>query len=243
MKRAAAVVTLTLGAIAIAGLSAAVQPKVTRAQAVKRLRGMLGARPTHVQLVWADERTTDVVLEWTAYAPHARIRPVGGHIGTTVASAYRGPAVAWMSAAGKGDMGVGSVRPPRGRHVLQVRSTSIPISLVQALSKDGARVRLTPVRVQPTVDRVEAIDKLHEWGDTKGRLQAIWLVWFRRGGRERLAWMAVALHARVPVLGCSLGKKCEPWYTSPLASFLNARSGKLIEARTINGWRPQLPPG
>jgi hypothetical protein len=60
----------------------------------------------------------------------------------------------------------------------------------------------------------------------------------------QLAWMAVTLHARVPILGCTQGKKCRHSYTSPLASFLNARTGKGIEAMTINDWKwPQLPPG
>ncbi len=53
--------------------------------------------------------------------------------------------------------------------------------------------------------------------------------------------MAVTLHARVPVYGCD-GTKCKPWYTTPLASFLDARTGTQIEARTINGWKSQLPP-
>jgi hypothetical protein len=52
----------------------------------------------------------------------------------------------------------------------------------------------------------------------------------------------VTLDARVPILGCD-GKKCKSWYSSPLASFLDARTGKSIEALTINGWKPQLPPG
>ena len=54
--------------------------------------------------------------------------------------------------------------------------------------------------------------------------------------------MAVTLHARVPILGCR-GKTCKPSYTSPLASFLDARSGKEIEAQTINGWKPAAPAG
>jgi len=103
-----------------------------------------------------------------------------------------------------------------------------------------------PLRVRPRVSRVQAISKLRQWGDAKKRLQGIWLVWFRRGGggRKQRAWMAVTLHARVPILGCTQGKKCKHTYTSPLASFLNAHTGKGIEALTINGWkRPQLLPG
>ncbi len=139
-------------------------------------------------------------------------------------------------------MGVGSVRPLRGHHVLPLRSDTIPVSLVSALAKNGAPVSLVPLRVKPTIDRVKAISNLLSWGDRKGRLQRIWLVYLRHGtGRERLAWMAVTLHTRVSVYGCD-GKKCKQWYTSPLASFLDARTGRQIEALTINGWKPQLPP-
>lgn len=242
---AAAALTLVIGAGVLGGSSAAVHSKVTRAQAVKRLQRMLGASPRRVQLVWADEGTRDVMLEWTGYSPQARIRVVGGPVGGPVSRDYRGPAEAWLAAAGGPPEGVSSVRPLRGRHVLPLRSRSIPTSLVSALARNGALVSLVPLRVQPTIGRVRAIAKLRRWGDARKRLQGIWLVWFRRGGgRRQLAWMAVTLHARVPILGCTLGKKCKPSYTSPLASFLDARSGEGIEALTINGWkRPHLPPG
>jgi len=182
---------------------------------------MLGAKPKRVQLVWTDGRTTDF-----------------GY--------YRGPAEAWLAADGGPPEGSGSVRPPRGHHILPLRSTSIPVSLVSALARNRVAVSLVPLRVRPTIYRVEAIAKLRRWGDARKRLQGIWLVWFRRGGngRKQLAWMAVTLQARVPILGCMPGKKCKHLYPSPLASFLNARSGTFIEALTINGWkRPQLPPG
>jgi hypothetical protein len=246
VKRAVAAATPVIGAIAIVGSGAAVQPKVTRAQAVKRLQRTLGSKSVRVQLVWADERTTDVVLEWTGFSPHARIRVLGGPVGGPVSSAYRGPAEAWLAADGGPPEGVGSVRPPRGHHILPLRSTSIPVSLVSSLARDGAPVSLVPLRVHPTTSRVKAIAKLRQWGDAKKRLQGIWLVWFRRGGggRTQLAWMAVTLRAHVPILGCTQGKKCKRSYTSPLASFLNARTGKSIEALTINGWkRPRLLPG
>ena len=245
MKRAAAVVALVLSATAIAGAGAAAHPKVTRAQAVKRLQRMLGAKPQRVHLVWADERTTDVVLEWSGYSPHARVRVLGGPLGTRVSRTYRGPAEAWLAADGGPPMGSGSVRPPRGHHVLPLRSTGIPVSLMSALARNGALVSLVPLRVRPTIDRVRAIAKLRQWGDARKRLQGIWLVWFRRDGgeRKRLAWLAVALHVRVPILGCTQGKKCKNSYTSPLASLLDARTGKGIEAMTINGWKPQLLPG
>jgi hypothetical protein len=246
MRRAATAAALVIAAVVIGGSSAAANPKVTRAQAVKRLQRLLGSKPQRVQLVWADERTTDVVLEWTGFSPHARIRVVGGPFGRPVSGYYRGPAVAWLAAHGGPPVGVGSVRPPRGHRILPLRSTKIPVSLVSALARNGPLVvRLVPLRVQPTIDRVKAISKLRNWGDHEGRLQDIWLVHFQHGdGRKQLAWMAVTLHARVPILGCTPGKKCESSYTSTLASFLNAYSGKFIEALTINGWkRRQLLPG
>jgi hypothetical protein len=243
MKRAATTVALVLGALIVGGSTAGVHPKLARAQAVKRLGGMLSAKPQNVQLVWADERLTDVMLEWTAYSPHARIHVLGGPVGGSGPADryYRGPAQASIAADGGPPEGVGSIRPPRNHHVFPLRSDTIPVSLVAALAHNGARVALVPLRVLPTIGRVKALSKLRIWGDRKGRLQGIWLVRFRHGnGRERLAWMAVALHARVPVYSCD--EKCKPWYTLPLASFLNARNGKQIEALTINGWKPQLSP-
>ena len=242
MKRAAVGAALIVAFATVAGSGAAVHPTVSRAEAVKRLGAMLGAKPLRVQLVWANERTTDVILEWRAYSPHARIRVVGGPVGskTPVARYFRGPAEAWLGAAGPPPEGVGSVRPPKGHPVLPLRLDTIPVALVTALANNGAVVRLVPLRIKPTVARVKAIAKLRSWGDRRGKLQGIWLVRFRHGnGRDRLAWMAVTLHARIPMFGCMPGKKCRPWYTSPLASFLDARSGKQIEALTINGWRPQ----
>ncbi len=177
MKRAAAAVALVLGALIVAGSTAAVHPKVSRSQAVERLTHALGARPAHVRLVWADERTTDVVLEWTAYSPHARNRVVGGPAGGQTGVRYfHGPAVAWLAADGGPPVGVGSVRPLRGHHVLPLRSDTIPVSLVTTLARNGAPVSLVPLRVKPTIDRVRAISKLRSWGDRKGRLQGIWLV-------------------------------------------------------------------
>ena len=240
MKRAATGVALVLGALIVAGSTAAVQPKVSRSQAVEQLSHALGARPQHVRLVWADERLTDVVLEWTADSPHARIRVEGGPVGGPTGVRYfRGPAEAWLAADGGPPIEVGSIRPLRGHHVLPLRSYTIPVSLVSALASNGAPVSLVPLRVKPTIGRVRAISKLRSWGDSRGRLQRIWLVRLRHGGRERLTWMAVTLRARIPVYGCD-GKKCKPWYTSPLASFLDARSGEQIEALTINGWQPRL---
>jgi hypothetical protein len=124
-----------------------------------------------------------------------------------------------------------------------MRSRILPVSLVSALARTREAVRLVPIRIKPTISRVKAISKLKVWGDPEHRLQRIWLVWFQRGdGRRKLAWMALTLHAHIPVYGCD-GKRCKSSYTSPLASFLDARTGKLIEALTVNGLKPPLPPG
>ena len=242
MKRGMLCATFAVAAVVCGGAAASPHHSVTRAEARTRLGRLLGVRPQQMWRAWTAVGTSSVVLEWRAYAPHARIPVVGGPAGVTVAPYYRGPAIAWMGVAGDGPIGVGSDRMRRRQHILPLRSTSIPASLVSALVSNGALVSLAPLRIEPTVDRVKAISKLRSWGDRRGRLQGIWLVQFQHGdGRERLAWMAVTLHARVPILGCR-GKNCKPWYTSPLASFLDARSGKQIEAQTINGWKPQLPP-
>jgi hypothetical protein len=241
MKRAILCAACVVAAAIGGGAAASPHHTVTKAAARTRLTQLLGAKPQQMWRAWADLGTSSVALEWRAYTPHARIRVEGGPVGVTVAPYYRGPAVAWMGVAGDGPMGVGSYRMRR-RPVMPLRSTNIPASLVGALANNGELVMLAPLRVKPAIDRVKAIAKLRSWGDREGRLQGIWLVRFQHGdGRERLAWMAVTLHARVPILGCR-GKRCNPWYTSPLASFLDARSGKGIEALTINGWKPQLPP-
>ena len=241
MKRGVLGAAVAAAAVICGGAAASPHHTVTRVEAVSRLGRLLEAKPQQMWRAWADVGTSSVALEWRAYAPHARIRVVGGPAGVKVARSYRGPAVAWMGVSGDGPVGVGSDRTKR-RPVLPLRSTSIPLSLVSALARDGALVSLAPLRVHPTIDRVKAISKLRSWG-RDGRLQGIWLVRFEHGaGRGRLAWMAVTLHARVPILGCTMGKKCPPFSTSPLAAFLDAHSGKQIEALTINGWKPRLPP-
>jgi hypothetical protein len=241
MKSGLLCAAFAAAAVTCGGAAASPHHTVTRAEAVSRLGRLLGAKPQQVWRAWADVGTSSVTLEWRAYAPHARIRVVGGPAGVKVAPYYRGPAVAWMGVSGDGPIGVGSDRTKR-RPVLPLRSTSMPVPLVSTLAPDGALVSLTPLRVRPTIDRVKAISKLRSWG-RDGRLQGIWLVRFQHGaGRERLARMAVTFHARVPILGCTAGKKCPPFSTSPLASFLDAHSGKQIEALTINGWKPRLPP-
>lgn len=242
MKRGALCAIVAVAAATCGGAAASPHHTITRAQAVARLGKLLGVQPQQVWRAWADVGTTSVALEWRAYSPHARIAVEGGPAGVTLPRYFRGPAVAWLGVAGDGPVGVGSTRTKR-RPILPLRSTSIPLSLVSALARNGAPVSLAPLRAQPTIDRVEAIAKLRSWGDRKGRLQGIWLVRLQRAdGRERVAWMAVTLHARVPILGCTHGKRCKSSYTSPLASFLDARTGKGIEALTVNGWKPQLPP-
>jgi hypothetical protein len=241
MKRGMLCAAFAAAAVTSGGAAASPHHTVTRAEAVSRLGRLLGAKPQQVWRAWADVGTRSVKLEWRAYAPQARIRVMGGPAGVKVAPSYRGPAVAWLGVSGNGPVGVGSDRTKR-RPVLPLRSTSIPLSLVSTLARDGAPVGLAPLRARPTIARVKAISKLRSWG-RGGRLRGIWLVRFEHGtGRERLAWMAVTLHARVPILGCTKGKKCPPFSTSPLASFLDAHSGKQIEALTVNGWTPRLPP-
>jgi hypothetical protein len=241
MKRGTLCAAFAAAAVICGGAAATPHHTVTRAEAILRLGRLLGAEPQQVWRAWADVGTRSVTLEWRAYAPHARIPVVGGPAGVKVAPYYRGPAVAWIGVSGDGPVGVGS-ELTKPRPILPLRSTSIPASLVSTLARDGALVGLAPLRVRPTIDRIKAISTLRSWG-RDGRLQGIWLVRFEHGAdRGRLAWMAVTLHARVPILGCTMGEKCRPSYTSPLASFLDAHSGKQIEALTINGWKPRLPP-
>jgi hypothetical protein len=67
LARACLVLTVLLAAgLAAVAARSAVHPKVTRAQAVKRLGRMLHASPKRVHLVYADVRASDVSLEWTA---------------------------------------------------------------------------------------------------------------------------------------------------------------------------------
>ena len=242
MRRGALCAAFVIAATVCGDAAASPHHTVTKREARVRLGRLLGAKPQQMWRAWTDVGASSVVLEWRAYTPHAKIPIEGGPVGVTVPQYFRGPAVAWMGVAGDGPIGVGSNRMRR-RPILPLRSTSIPASLVGALAHDRALVGLAPLGVRPTIDRVKAIAKLRSWGDRRGRLQGIWLVRFRRGsGRERLAWMVVNLHARVPIV-CPRGKKCPLYYTSPLAAFLGARRGRFIEALTINGWKPQLPPG
>lgn len=199
---------------------------------------MLGARPRHVQLVWADERTTDVVLEWTAYSPHARIRALGGPVGSTVRVKphSRGPAEAWLAADGRAPMGVSSVRPSRGHHVLPLRSTSIPVSLVQALHRARIRVRLAPLRFQPRTRRVRALRTLKaDMWEQHAKPHRIWLVLIKHNSQTLLAWMAVGrgVGAQAP---CPVGSHgCPPVIRGPAVALLNATSGNGMMVTAFEG--------
>ena len=160
---------------------------------------MLGARPDRVQLVFADERTTDVVLEWTAYAPDARIRVEGGPAGVTVSPYYHGPAKAWIGAAGR-PIGVSSVRRRRrGHYAVPGRSYGIPLTLVRKLRQENLPIRLVPLRIHPAVSRKRALELLRS---RHLQPQRIWLVVSRR----HLAWLAAVRKDRYAALDARSGK-------------------------------------
>jgi hypothetical protein len=165
---------------------------------------MLGAQPRRVRLVWADERTTDVVLEWTAYSPDAKIRVEGGPFGVTVSPYYRGPAVAWLAATDRAPIGVSSVRHRHRTHQYAVpgRSYSIAVPLVRRLWNENLRARLVPLRVHPTVSRKRALELLRS---RHLQPQLIWLVVVHR----RLAWLAAVQRGRYALLDARSGKLVE----------------------------------
>lgn len=199
MRRPAGVaVVLVVAAAVTGGARSAVQPKVTRAQAVKKLTGLLGARPERVQLVWADERTTDVVLEWTGFSPHARVRMNGGPVGVKVPRYFRGPADAWLNANSGLPIGVGSVSHRKRQHHYAVpgRMYVIPVALVEKLWKENLRVRLAPIRVHPAVSRKLALARLRSRG-LKPR--EIWLVIAQR----RTKWLIATGRGRYTLLDAS----------------------------------------
>jgi hypothetical protein len=175
-----------------------VQPKVTRAEAVRKLAGLLGAKPERVQLVWADERTTDVVLEWTGYSPHARVRVDGGPGGVKVPRYFRGPADAWLNANSGFPIGVGSVSHRKRAHHYAVpgRTYLIPVTLVEKLWKENLRVRLAPIRVRPAVSRKLALTRFRRRGLQP---REIWLVIAQR----RTKWLIASGHGRYSLLDAS----------------------------------------
>ena len=159
---------------------------------------MLGAKPEHVQLVWADERTTDVVLEWTAYARHARVRLLGGPIGRNHPRFSRGRGRASLSADGDGQAGVFVGSPKRRAHhyALPGRSYAIRVALVQKLWTENLRVRLAPLRVHPAVSRKRALALFRSKGLQPAR---IWLVI----AHGRRAWLAAIGRGRYRLLDAS----------------------------------------
>lgn len=209
MKRASVAVLLAaavVGAVA-ASSPAAVHSRPTRAQAVKRLHKALGARPTQVQLVWADVALKRVVLEWTAYSAHARIRPVSWPMGAPEPKTYHGPARAWLGADGGPPAGVGAVRP---KHHLGPRFEYIAVSLLRALRRSmGISIRLAPLRPQPRVGEGIALQKLASaFAGVHATPHRLWLVRATRLGRGArgthaivLNWMAVGRGPDGPVVG------------------------------------------
>jgi hypothetical protein len=202
--RAGLVLAVLVAAASGAALSAraAAHPKVTRAQAVKRLGRMLGAKPTRVQLVFADERLTDVDLEWIGYAPRAHLRPISVPVGYKGRPPhYVGPAVAWISAVDRSTIGVESVsrRHRAHRYAVPGRSYSISVALVQELWKENLRIRLVPLRIHPEISRKRALELLRS---RRFRPQRIWLVVDRR----RLAWLAAVQRGRYALLDARRGK-------------------------------------
>ena len=201
MKRASAAVLLTMAVVGVVAASspAGVHSRLTREQAVKRLRGALGARPTQVRLVWADEALTRVVLEWTAYSAHARIRPGSWPMGAPEPKTYHGPARAWIGAYGGPPAGVGTVRP--NAHV-RPYSEYISVSLLRAVRSARIQARLAPLRPKPAVGWGVAFEKLTSYfAEIHARPQRLWLVLVKRDHHSRLAWMAVGRGARGPVVG------------------------------------------
>ena len=203
MKRSVVAVLLVGGAGAFAvSAGSAVHPKVTRAQAVKRLQGMLGAKPQGVHLVWADERLTDVVLEWTAYSPHARIRPLSsGPVGRKVKPPrfYRGRGWASISANGDGfaeRLIVAHKKRRTHSYAVPDRSYTIRVALVQTLWQENLRVQLAPLRTHPAVSRKLALHRFRGRGLQPRR---IWLVI----AHGHAAWLAAVGHGRYKLLDAS----------------------------------------
>ena len=244
MKRGILCAACVAAAAICGGAAADPHHTVTKAEARARLSRLLGAKPQQMWRAWTDVGPGSVALEWRAYTPQARIRLEGGPAGVTVAPYYRGPAVAWVGVAGDGPIGVGSNRMRR-RPVLPLRSTDIPASLVSALANHGRWSAWRRFASSRRSTGSRAISKLRSWGDRKGRLQGIWLVRFRRGGRPRTARVDGGDAPRPrPDPRLPAREEVHVLRTRRRSRRSSMRaSGKLIEALTINGWKPQLPPG
>lgn len=203
----AGLVLAVLSAAASGALSgrAAVHPQVTRAHALKRLGQMLGAKPARVRLMFADERLTDVDLEWVGYAPHAHLGPISVPVGYKGrAPTYVGPAVAWISAMVGSPIGVESVsrRHRAHRYAVPDRSYSISVALVQKLWERNLRIRLVPLRIHPTISRKRALELLRS---RQFQPRRIWLVVDHR----RLGWLAAVQRGRYALLDARSGKVVE----------------------------------
>jgi hypothetical protein len=234
MKRASLpLLALSVGVIALAAFGAsiaasagartAMHKRLTRAEAAKDLRGALGAKPRHVQLVWADESVHRVVLEWTAYSPHARIRVIGGPVGRPVDTVVHGPARAWLGADGGPPAGVGTIRH---KHRVGPYRTYISVSLLHALHRAGIRVRLAALRPRAAVGHVAAFARLtSDFAAEHARPRHIWLVRIKHHGATWLAWMAVG-HSVGHRQKCPpLSHGCRTFFRGPYVGLLNATTG------------------
>ena len=205
MRRSAVLgVLLVIAGAAAVSAHSAVHPKVTRAQAVKRLRGMLGAKPKRVRLIWATEGLKDVVLEWTGYSAHARYRNPGG--GPVLKSGkvkpltfIHGPTNAWLYANGKPGferLTVNHQRHHAHRYAFPERTYFLPVTLVEKLAKENLRVSLAPIRPLPGVSRKLALKRLRGKGLQP---RQIWLV-ITHG---HTAWLAATGNGRYTLLDTS----------------------------------------
>ncbi|MDX6480727.1 MAG: hypothetical protein QOG85_1237 [Gaiellaceae bacterium] len=180
-----------------------VHPTRTRAEELRRLAGGLGGKLQRLQLVWADEKTTDVGLEWVAHFAHAHLRPISvpagftGHIRT-----YVGPAVEWESATGTPYGGMATTRPPRQRGLLPRRSYGIPVSLVQKLWQHDLDVWLAPIDARPAIIRQGALAALNA-----DDARSVRLVFLRRDGKqEGLAWLIGRGNGRYALVSATSGR-------------------------------------
>lgn len=182
---------------------AVVHPDYTRAEMLKRLKGGLGGKLERLQLVWADEKTTDVVLEWVAYFAHAHIEPLGGPLGrVSQPPTYVGPAVEWTNAQGTPYGGYASITPPRHHRIVPPRSDGIPVSVVQKLWRARLDVWLAPLDARPAIIRLGALRVL---GADDAR--HVWLVFLRRNGREEgLAWLVARRDGSYGLVSATSGK-------------------------------------
>jgi hypothetical protein len=189
------------------GDPATVHPTVTRAEAAQALGAGLGGKLQRLQLVWADEKTTDVDLEWVAFSPRARIVPISGPgvlpgKKSPPLRTYVGPAIAWMNATGPPYAGRETLVRHRGGHSIRpLRSRSIPVSVVQKLWRQKLDVWLAPVDARPTIGRLRALATL----DPEDARQ-IWLVFLRRQGTEGLAWLIARGHGSYAFVSAATGK-------------------------------------